>query len=285
MTRKFRLLSHFALYLGTCVSVPGFGSGEHHPTVSGTVSIFDDTLTPAPDARVTFLRSDGQNMVVDTDHDGVYKADLDAHYSYTMTVRGEVLCTLHRPPFRPKPGQNLRFDFVTTECGYIDGFRELPLNHERIEGVLKEQSRLVGAPYSPVVPANDNRSEYRSFYKPTDNSGAPWFFEESVPLTKQPGAWLLIAFGDRAEAGTKTSYRPFSLPGFLKSAGIRLPVVVSVGTLTFRADGAILDTAQNTLRIEGHVSTANGQESTPEMKSCVVLDLAIAEPRVTDCAR
>jgi hypothetical protein len=144
--------------------------------VSGTVYVLDDNTAVVPGAIVSFLRSDGQKVKVATNQIGEYEALLENGYDYTMTVAGRQLCEIHRPPFRPRRGSVLKFDFTTTICGIIDGVSQGP-----------RDSR-----------PNDDRFFYRPYYRSSYDSRVPyWFFEESIALGKEEDPWLVVAFGER----------------------------------------------------------------------------------------
>lgn len=156
--------------------------------VLGTVTVLGDVVTAVPGAVVTFLRTDGQMVKVTTNQAGEYEVLLDPEYGYTMVVAGKQLCAMHRPPFRPRRGSVLKFDFTTTICGIIDG---------------------VYSGHSESKP-NDDRWLYRTYYKSSYDSNAPyWFFEESVALGKDADPWLVVAFGEREQAQLGVRYGPF----------------------------------------------------------------------------
>jgi hypothetical protein len=242
-----------------------FCSGGHADAkVSGTVSLLDDdTAAVVQGAIVSFLRSDGEYLKVTTNEAGQYEVLLDPGYDYTMTVAGQALCEMHRPPFRPRRGSVLKFDFTTTICGIID---------------------VVFQGESHSKP-NDDRRFYRQYYRSSYDSRAPyWFFEESVALGKAEDSWLVVAFGERDEDQHGIRYGPFRLrhhiPGFSPN---RLPVTLRFGTYTVQADAVKLNQKTRTLRAEGSVSIADGLNHPSREASCIVFDLNRPVPLPKQC--
>jgi hypothetical protein len=241
--------------------------GRDTAKVTGTVSVLDDETALVPGALILFQRSDGQNVKVTTNQVGEYEVVLDPEYDYTVAVGGNALCEIHRPEFRPKPGSALRFDFTTTVCGIID--YRVTTAPPGTKSVLK-----------PEPKPNDSRPHYRQYYRSSYDSKAPyWFFEESIALGKKEDQWLVIAFGERDEDG-QIKYGPFLLP---KSPAIHLPVTISFGTYSVRADRAEWDQKRRTLRAEGNVAVADGLNHPPRRASCVLLDLHRTPPKPKGC--
>jgi hypothetical protein len=215
--------------------------------VSGTVSIMLDMPERVNGAKVIFRDADGRIVQAIANKIGEYEASLTPERDYTITVEGMSVCAMHRPAFRAKAGVSLRFDFVTTICGIIDHIR-------------------IGPPIS-------ESDDFRHYY---DTPTPYWFFEERVPIGEDHRN-LIIAFGAQKQ-DTSVTYGPFHVP---KYQGV-LPVTVSFGTYTVRADKAVLDRRALTLLIEGNVSVADGGTAPPRTERCVMLHLD-AEPQVQSC--
>lgn len=212
--------------------------------VSGTVYVFDGDTAVVPGATVSFLRSDGQSVEVTTNQRGEYEVLLDSEYDYTMAVVGQMLCAMHRPPFRPLRNSALKFDFRTTNCGIIDGFWAKP-SHSR---------------------PHDDRFYYRPYYRSEYDSRVPyWFFEESVALGEGDYPWLVVAFGQRNDDGHRVSYGPFRIwPNPMELAKYRLPVTIRFDTYTVQADLVNWDQNARMLRAEGGVLIADGGKDKPQ---------------------
>jgi len=237
--------------------------GHADAKVSGTVYVFDGDTAVVPGATVSFLRSDGQSVKVTTNQVGEYEALLDPEYDYTMSVVSQSLCVIHRPPFRPKRGSVLKFDFRTTNCGFIDG-------------VVEDASA-----FKP----HDDRRFYREYYRSTYDSRVPhWFFEESISLGDRDYPWLVVAFGERDEHQHGVSYGPFSIPpNIMGLAKYRLPVTIRFDTYTVQANVVKLDQETRILRAEGDVLIADGLNDRPREATCFLLDLSRREPRPEQC--
>ena len=241
-----------------------FCSGGHAAAnVSGTVSVLDDDIAVVPGAIVSFLRSDGQKVKATTNQAGKYEVVLDPGYDYTMSVAGQELCEMHRPPFRPRRASALKFDFTTTICGTIDG-------------VFRGESNSK---------PNDDRRFYRHYYRSSYDPRVPyWFFEESVPFGKAEDSWLVVAFGERDGDQQRVRYGPFRLPHHIPGfAPNRLPVTIRFDTYTVQADGVELDEKTKTLKAEGRVLVSDGLKNPSREASCVVFDLSRTEPFPKQC--
>jgi hypothetical protein len=254
-----RLSVRIAIVIGFTLPLLGAGSGESDTKVSGTVSVLTDVPERVNGARVWFLRSDGQTVEATSNEVGEYEVFLRPGYDYTVTVGSKQLCDIHRPPFRPKLGDNLRFDFTTTICGFIDGVISVP----------------------PGLKPNDTRPYYRSYYRSSYDKRAPyWFFEESIAFGKEKDRWLVIAFGAR-DGDTQIRYGPFH-SGEYPTKSV-LPVAIRFDTYTVQADAAVLDPKARTLRAEGNVSVADGGSSPPRAASCILLRLDDAKAHLQKC--
>jgi Carboxypeptidase regulatory-like domain len=214
--------------------------------VSGTVVLAEDS-SPISGATVWFQRSDGMKIKSITDSDGKYEASIQPGYEYTMTVGGRGICSVHRPDFSPDRAHRLKFNFLTTNCGTFDGV-------------------IIS---SPGVTPNDNRPYYR-YYNHT--SSPMWFFEESINAGKYSDQELLLAFGQRTTNET-VRYGPFRMPDHIAGSTQKMPVIVSFGTYTIRADTVLVDPRSNILEAEGHVLLANAVSASAKTVSCIEIKL------------
>jgi len=112
------------------------------------------------------------------------------------------------------------------------------------------------------------------------DSTIPHYYEESFSLGKSHHRTLIIAFGKRRKGYVLIEYTP--LPS-REHPEYRLPVTISFGTYTLKADGAMLDRRTRVLRAEGHVYVADGTDSPPHTVSCVALQLDDTEPKLQPC--
>jgi hypothetical protein len=228
-----------------------------------------------PGAVVWFQMSDRRSVGAKTNQDGRYETLLEPGYEYAVTAGGQQLCDIHRPIFKPKPGSVLRFDFTTTGCGIIDRI-VVPAPPDMDPNILDV------APLSPAreMKRNDNRPGYRPYYHSDHDPKAPyWFFEESLPDGNED-RWVAIAFGERGETNGIVTYGPFSLARHIPFVPTtRLPVTISFGTHTVRADSAELDSTRIELTAKGNVSVEDGSPAPPENLSCVIIRLDHSEPK------
>jgi hypothetical protein len=102
--------------------------------------------------------------------------------------------------------------------------------------------------------------------------------EERIAFGKNSSRDLILSFGLRQETDGRVRYEPFNISG-----STRLPVTISFGANTVRADTVVLDRETKMFKAEGHVLVADGGTSPPDTESCVMLRFNGPEPLVQPC--
>jgi hypothetical protein len=231
--------------------------------VSGTIFIVTHQQNKLSKATITFERNDGIEVKVDVNGEGQYHAALHQEGEYTASVRSQGLCTLNRPPFHWKPGDVLRFDFMTVICPDID-LIAMP------ESVDEDEKANV---------SNDSRDTLM-FYK-----------ERNIHFGTGDEKYLIIAFGASTSEGDKVRFQAYDsslgrspiFPSHLPEG--HLPVTVRFENFTISSDRAVLNRKDRLLMTEGNVSVANGTDTPSSAASCVVIDLKQSALPPASCQR
>jgi hypothetical protein len=202
--------------------------------VSGIVSTLDYGKPARVRGAIVVFQSIGAESVkVVTNEIGNYTASLMPDRDYTVQVTESGFCPVHRPTFRPIRDSRLKFDFTVT--------------------TMCPRDRI----------AVGSLEAYFS-------SPVPYYFEEKVSLGEDVGADSIISFGARRKIDNWVRYGPLRI---VHHEHITIPVTVSFGTYTVKADEGLFDVAKKVLRAEGNVSVADGGASPPKRVACVTISV------------
>jgi hypothetical protein len=212
---------------------------------------------------VEFRSADGDGLerkvATVTNAIGEYTVLLEPGLAYAVTVAARGFCPAHRPSFRLTQGSAVSFDFtLTIQCpGDL---------------TVVEDPGVVGA-----LDKESSDDAYFAYFA----SGIPYYFEEDIARAESRRAGnLIIAFGTRRKGHDRVEYASLPIKGHPET---RLPVSISFGTYTVRADKAVLDRKSWVLTAEGNVSVEDGSNSPPVASSCLTLQLADSELRPQPC--
>jgi hypothetical protein len=109
----------------------------------------------------------------------------------------------------------------------------------------------------------------------------PAYFEEGIALGKHGKSQLIISFGMRTKSDHGIQYVSLHVT----DKGAVLPVTLSFGTYTIRADHAVFDRDTGVVLAEGNVSIADGTDRAPQRRVCTALKLHESNPKPKDCRK
>lgn len=253
MKTERRLMRTMAVVTFSCAPIL-LAQGSDLATVSGTIATMDyGQRVFVQNVKVRFQDSAGSTLAVTGSETGRYEASLPAG-RYTMTVMKTGFCPAHRPVFQVIANSSVEFDFtLTTEC-----------TGDRV---------AVSCP--DVCFDSPNSDAYF-------DSPIPAYFEEKIPFSNKDSGSVIISFGRRRRTGHIFRYSPLTIK---EHPGVNLPVTISFGTYTVKAEEALLDDNLKTMRVLQSVSIADGSSVPPSILSCAVIRLGDRKPKPHSCGQ